>query len=186
LMFFLSPVGTAAVANLISGVGPDYHASANEVLLISGIAGGLLSAAGSFFGGFMADRMSRMLAYALVGVLTAASALYMAFGPHTPVTYGIGYGTYAIAAGIGYAVYTALLLDVVGHGRRSAATTYSFLNASGNVSISYMTWADGIGYKRAGIAGLMGTDAVANAAFAVVLGCVAILARNQFSRGRST
>lgn len=62
LVFFLSPVGSAAISNLISSVGPDYRASGNEVAWVTGIAGGLLAAGGCFVGGLLADRMNRMVA----------------------------------------------------------------------------------------------------------------------------
>jgi len=176
LVFFLSPVGTAAVNNLISSVGQDYHASGGEVAWVTGVAGGLLSAAGCFIGGIVADRMSRMMAYALAGGLAAVFGVWLAIGPATPFTYGAGYAGYSLAAGFAYAVYTALLLDVVGKRQHAAAFAYSVLNASGNASISYMTWLDGVGYKHWGTRGLMGTDAIANGGFAVVLLLVAIYA----------
>ena len=47
LIFCLSPVGNNAIANLISGAGQDYHASGNEVLWVTGIWSGLLSALSS-------------------------------------------------------------------------------------------------------------------------------------------
>src|SRR5262249_21010260 len=151
-----------AVANLISGLGPDYHAPDVEVLWISGIAGGLVTALGSFLGGFISDRMNRMTAYALAGALAAVFALYLGAAPATPWTYGLGYSGYAIAAGFGYAVFTALLLEVLGRRPHAAGTSYSLLVASGNLPILYMTWLDGVGYKRWGVKGLMGVDAVAN------------------------
>jgi len=176
LVFFLSPVGTAAIGNLISGVGQDYRASGNEVMLVTGFAGGLLSAAGCFIGGIVADRMNRMVAYALAGVLAAVFGAWLAFAPATPFTYGAGYSGYSVAAGFAYAVYTALLLDVVGKRKHAAAFAYSTLNASGNASIAYMVWVDGLGYKHWGARGLMATDAAANGAFAVILLFVAAFA----------
>jgi MFS family permease len=169
LIFFFSPAGSAAVANLISGVGPDYHASAREVLLISGIAGGLLSAFGSFAGGFLCDRMNRMAAYAMAGLLCAIFAVYLGFAPHTAWTYGAGYAGYAIAAGFSYAVFTALVLDVLGERKHAAGTGYAVMSASGNLPIVYMTALDGAGYGRWGVRGLMGVDAFAEAGAAVVL-----------------
>jgi len=176
LIFFLSPVGSAAIGNLISGVGPDYHASGNVVLWVSGIGGGLLAAGGSFIGGYAADRMNRMVAYALAGALAAIFGAWLAFGPATAFTYAAAYSAYSVAAGFAYSVYTALLLEVVGRGRNAAAAAYSTLNAAGNVPISYMTWLDGVGYSRWGARGLMATDAVANGAFAVILLLVAYFA----------
>lgn len=176
LVFFLSPVGSAAIGNLISGVGPDYHASGAEVMWVTGIAGGLLSAAGCFVGGLVADRMNRMVAYALSGGLAALFGAYLAMAPATPFTYGSGYSAYCIAAGFAYAVYTALLLDMVGRQRPAAAAAYSTLNAAGNFPISYMTWIDGVGYKHWGTRGLMATDAIANGGFAAILLLVALFA----------
>jgi len=180
LVFFFSPAGSAAVGNLISGVGPDYHASSREVLLISGIAGGLLSALGSFGGGFLCDRMNRMVAYALAGLLCAVFALYLGFAPHTAWTYGAGYAGYAIAAGFSYAVFTALVLDVLGERKHAAGTGYAVMAASGNLPIVYMTALDGAGYSRWGVRGLMGVDAVAEAGAAAVLFVIARYARRHW------
>lgn len=169
LVFFLSPVGSAAIGNLISGVGQDYNASGNEVLWVTGIGGGLLSAFGCFLGGILADRMNRMIAYALSGGLCAAFGIYLGFAHATPLTYAAGYSGYAVASGFAYAVYTALLLDVIGHRKTAAASAYATLNAASNIPITYMTWLDGVGYKRWGAPGLMGTDAAANGVFGAIL-----------------
>lgn len=178
LIFFLSPVTSGAVGNLISSVGPDYHAPDTEVLWITGIAGGLLSAAGAFIGGYAADRMNRMAAYALAGGLSAVFASYMALAPPTAFTFGAGYAGYSIAVGVGYAVFTALVLEVLGHRQHAAGTSYSILGASGNLPISYMTYFDGLGYKHWGAKGLMSVDAIANGGGALVLLIVAWYARN--------
>ncbi len=176
LVFFLSPVGSMGISNLISSVNPDYHASGNTVAWVAGFGSGLFSIGGCIFGGFLADRMNRMRAYALSGVLAATFGAYLALGPATPSTYAIGYSAYSVASGIAFAVYTALLLDVLGRRTHAAATAYSTLNAAGNVPISYMTWLDGVGYKHWGARGLMATDAVANGGFAIVLLLVAAFA----------
>ena len=169
LVFFLSPVGSAAIANLISSVGPDYHASDAQVAWVSGIAGGLLSALGCLLGGFLCDRMSRMTAYASAGLLSAVFSAWMALGKPSPLTYTGGYAGYALSAGIAYAAFTALELEVLGKRRHAAGTAYSLLGSSGNFPISYMTWVDGAAYKRAGARGLMGADALANGLGALLL-----------------
>ncbi len=186
LIFFLSPVGSSAIGNLISGVGQDYHASGNEVLWVTGIGGGLLSALGCFLGGIVADRMNRMFAYALAGGFSAAFGVYLGFAQATPFTYAAGYSGYSIASGVTWAVYTALVLDVVGKRKHAAASAYATVNAAGNVPITYMTWLDGMGYKRWGTPGLMATDAAANGAFGVILLLVAMVAgRHWHDRGKS-
>jgi PAT family beta-lactamase induction signal transducer AmpG len=177
LLFFLSPVGSAAVMNLISGVGPDYHASGAEVMWVTGVGGGLLCALGSVIGGYACGRMNRMIAYSLAGGLCAVFASYMAFAKASPFTYGAGYSGYAIAAGFAYAVFTALVLDVIDQRQHAAGTAYALLVASGNLPITYMTWLDGVGYHRNGVKGLMGFDALANAGAGVLLLLVAMYAR---------
>ncbi|HLI86066.1 MAG TPA: MFS transporter [Bryobacteraceae bacterium] len=185
LVFFLSPAGSAAIANLISGVGPDYRASAREVLLISGVAGGLLNTFGSLGGGFFCERVDTRKAYAFAGLLSAVFAGILALAPHNPFTYAAGYSGYAIAGGFAYAVFTALVLDVLGPRRHAAATSYSLLAASGNVPIVYMTWLDGLGYKAWGARGLMGFDALANGAAGLGLLVFAAFTHRFWSRERS-
>jgi predicted MFS family arabinose efflux permease len=180
LVFFLSPVGSAAVVNLASGLGPDYHAPPNEVMWISGIAGGLLSALGSVVGGFVCDHMNRMHAYALSGGLAALFAAYLGFASHTPWTYALGYSCYSIAAGFAYAVFTALVLEVMGRRHHAAGTAYALFVATGNFPILYMTWLDGVGYKYGAVRGLMTVDALANGLGALVLLLVARSAARYF------
>jgi MFS transporter, PAT family, beta-lactamase induction signal transducer AmpG len=169
LVFFLSPVGSAAVVNLISSIGPDYHASDAQVAWVSGLAGGLLSALGCLIGGWICDRMSRRAAYALAGLLSVPFSAWLAFGPATPFTYAGGYAGYALAAGIAYAAFTALELDVLGRRPHAAGTAYSLLAGSSNLPIAYMTWLDGVGYKYSGTRGLMAVDLLANGIGGVLL-----------------
>ncbi len=180
LVFFLSPVGSAAVVNLASGLGPDYHAPSSEVMWISGIAGGLLSALGSVIGGFVADHMNRWRAYALSGALATLFASYLGFAPHTPWTYALGYSGYSIAAGFAYAVFTALVLEVMGRRQHAAGTAYALFAASGNFPILYMTWLDGVGYRYGAVRGLMLVDALANGIGAFILLLVARSAARYF------
>ena len=169
LLFFLSPVGSAAVVNLISSLGPDYHASDAEVAWVSGFAFGLISAGGCLLGGYACDRMKRTTAYAMAGLFSAVFSLWLGVGRATPFTYAGGYIGYALAAGFAYAAFTALELDVLGPRPHAAGTAYSLLGASGNLPIAYMTWIDGMAYKRAGKFGLMGADTLANGLGAVLL-----------------
>jgi len=169
LVFFLSPVGASAVSNLISSVGPDYHASDAQVAAVSGVLGGLLSALGCMGGGWLCDRMPRMAAYAASGASIAVFAVWMALGPATPVTYAGGYTGYSLATGFAYAAFTALVLDVLGKRSHAAGTSYSMLGASGNLPIAYMTWVDGQAYKLGGTRAMMGVDALTEGVGALLL-----------------
>lgn len=169
LVFFLSPVGSAAVANLISSVGPDYHASDAQVAWVSGVAGGLISVLGCMLGGLLCDRVRRTTAYAAAGLFSAIFSAWMALGPATPFTYAGGYIGYSLTAGMAYAAFTALELEVLGKRPHAAGTAYSLLGSSGNLPIAYMTKVDGVAYNAAGRRGLMGADALANSVFAILL-----------------
>jgi predicted MFS family arabinose efflux permease len=121
---------------------PDFGATARVVGIVNGIGGGLAGAAGSLVGGYLADRMSRRLAYAVAGGLTALSALAMLLAPLSQTTYAWGTLAYTFANGIAFATWAGLVLELIGH---TAATTtkYALFNASSNLAISYVTWLDG-------------------------------------------
>lgn len=187
LLFFLCPAGSGAAMNLFSSLGPDYHASNTEVMWITGMFGGLLCAAGSLVGGWIAGRMRRAYAYSFTGGLCALSCCIMIFGPATSAIYAFGCSAYLITTGIVYAVYTALILDVLGRDRVIAGTGYTMLNSSGNVPVSYMTWADGVGYKHFGRVGLMGVDAaLGGLASLMLLICARLFADRVFRSSSST
>ena len=114
----LMPVGAGALTNLFSAMGPEYQASEDRVALVNGLWGGLVGAAGSFVGGWLADRMNRRLAYALAGEVTAATALAMLAGPLTPLTFTWGTLGYNFANGIAFAALAAFILEMVGAQRR--------------------------------------------------------------------
>jgi MFS family permease len=156
------PLGAAAAANLFSGIAVDYHTAGDTVVWISGFGGGLFTALGSLAGGWICDRMSRWLAYALGALLSAICAIGMLLGPLSALTFAIGASLYLTVQGISFATYSALTLELVGPARRSAATRQTLYAAVGNAPVMYMTWLDGQGYKYFGTRGLLGTDALSN------------------------
>ena len=182
LVFLLSPVGSAAIGNLISGMGQDYRASGIEVVWVTGIGGGLLTALGSVIGGVVADKIGRMFSYALAGGMASLFGVYLGLADSTPFTYAAGYSGYAISAGFAYAVFTAMVLDIVGRRTHAAASGYAVLNSAGNLPIIYMTWLDGLGYRHGGARGLMTVDAAANGGFAILLLLLAIFVRRHWNR----
>ncbi len=156
------PLGAAAAANLFSGIAVDYRAGAQTVVWISGFGGALFTALGSLAGGWICDRMSRWLAYALGALLSAICAIGMLLGPLSALTFAIGASLYLTVQGISFATYSALTLELVGPAGRSAATRQTLYAAVGNAPVMYMTWLDGQGYKHFGTRGLLGTDAFSN------------------------
>lgn len=182
LMFLLSPVGSAAAGHLISGMGQDYNASGVVVVWVTGIGGGLLAATGSLIGGAVADRIGRLFAYPMAGAFACLFGLYLGFAEATPITYSVGYAGYSLAAGFAYAVYTAIVLDILGGRRHAAASGYAVLNSAGNLPIAYMTWLDGLAYRQGGARGTMTMDAAANGVFSVLLIIVAMLTRRWWNQ----
>jgi MFS family permease len=179
LVFLLSPVGSAAIGQIISGMGPDYGASGTEVAWVTGVASGLFAAVGALIGGTVAARIGRMISYPIAGALACLFAVYLGFAAATPLTYAVGYSGYSLAGGFAYAVYTAIVLDIIGRREHAAASSYAVLNSAGNLPIAYMTWFDGLAYRQGGVRGLTLADAGANGGFAALLLVVALAVRRR-------
>lgn len=142
LVICVAPVGLGALTNIFSGMAPDFGASARVVEVVNGVGGGVTGAAGALVGGWLADRMSRRLAYGVAGALTGLSALAMLLSPLSPATYTWGTLAYSFTNGIAFATWAGMVLEVVGHGA-ATATKYALFNAASNLAISVATWADG-------------------------------------------
>ena len=76
-VFFLSPVSAGALMNLFSGVAPDFHASADQVIAVAAI-GGVMLTLGALIAGALLDRVSRWRMYPVIGLLTGASLAVIA------------------------------------------------------------------------------------------------------------
>jgi hypothetical protein len=126
--------------------------------------------------------MSRTTAYAVAGLLSVIFSGWLALGKATPFTYAGGYIGYSLTAGVAYAAFTALVLEVLGKRTHAAGAAYSVLVSSGNFPISYMTWLDGAAYTRSGTRGLMGMDALANGVGAILLLLFARVAARRWLR----
>jgi len=191
LIICLSPVGAGALTNLFSALATDYardDASAERlVVVVTGVLGGIVNAAGALLGGYVADRMNRRLAYALCGAITALCAVGMMLGPASATAFTIGCLAYQLANGLCYAAFYAFVLDLVG--KRDGVTTQLALFAgAGNLATSYVTWLDGWSYDRAkawlpgrsyaGRGGMLGMDALSTfVGIAVLIAMMAYVRR---------
>ncbi len=158
LILCFMPIGSGAAQNLWSAVSGDWHASAHTVELVTGILAGIISALGCLAGGWVCDRMNRKAAYAMYGVLQAASAVAMAVAPRTEAMYAVFTSLYAFITGLTYAGFSAFVLEAMGKG--AAATKYNVFAALSNTPIAYMTRIDGHAHDRYGAAGMLYTEAV--------------------------
>lgn len=179
ILFCLSPVGTAAVLNVLAALGADYRADAATVALVNGYAGGLVTAAGALVGGWLCDRIPRRAAYLGAGLLTALVAAAMSAGPATPTTYAVFGGLYLFVAGLCYAAFSAVVLQIVGQSTGGAATQYTLFTAAGNQAIAYVLALDGWAYRAGGATALLRCDAALNAAGVACLGAALLLLRRK-------
>ncbi|MDE2183277.1 MAG: MFS transporter [Alphaproteobacteria bacterium] len=135
------PIAAGAMSNLWSAVAGDWHASANAVALVNGALNGVVSMVGCIIGGWICDKMSRMVAFNLFSLVLSASALVMAFAPRTQDMYVAFVLIYSFINGFGFAAWGAVVLEAIGKG--AAATKYNILASLANWPIIYLTKIDG-------------------------------------------
>jgi MFS family permease len=151
-------LGTGAASNLWSAVAQDWGASADTVALVTGVFGGLITAAGCILGGWICDRMNRRNAYLLFGFLGALCAVGMAYSPKTELMYIIWTSVYAIVLGFSYAGFSAIALEAIGKG--AAVTKYNIYAALGNAPIYLMIYIEGWAHTRWGPTGMLNIEAL--------------------------
>jgi MFS transporter, PAT family, beta-lactamase induction signal transducer AmpG len=168
-LLFLAPASCVAAINLFAGLGDEFHASPQWVVWSTGAGAALTSAIGSVLGGYIADRMDRGVLYLGGGILAGLCALVLAASAHTQAAFAAGVLAYNGLAGICYAAFSALALQLVGRGNPTAATQMALFSAASNGAIVYMTWADGQGFRLFGLRGLLLVDGLAAIGAAVPL-----------------
>ena len=147
--------------NLFSGLGKDFAASPERVILTTGAGVALFSCIGTLVGGYLADRVDRKTLYLSGGALAGLCSVSLAMLPRTETTFIAGVLVYNGIAGICYAAFSALSLELAGIGNPTAATQMGLFWAATNGAIVYMTWSDGQGYRLFGIRGLFLVDGLA-------------------------
>jgi PAT family beta-lactamase induction signal transducer AmpG len=168
-LLFLAPASCVAASNLFAGLGNEFHAGQQWVAWTTGAGVAGASAAGSILGGYIADRMDRGVLYMSGGILAGLCALVMASTPHTQATFAAGVLTYSFLAGICYAAFSALSLELVGTRNPTASTQLGLFAAAANGAVVYMTWADGQGFRLFGLRGLFLVDGLAAIGAAIPL-----------------
>ena len=166
---FLAPASSVAAINLFSGLGNDFHTSPATVIAITGGGCAISASIGSLLGGFVSGRLPRGYVYLAAGIAAGLCALTLAFLPHTRTAFVWGVLLYNGFAGITYAAFTSLGLEIVGHKSLVASTQLGLFAAATNAAIDIMTWADGRGYHAFGVRGLLCVDGLAAVASAIPL-----------------
>lgn len=166
---FLAPASSVAAINLFSGLGKDFHTDPALVIGITGAGCAASASIGALVGGRAAGRFPRGYVYLGGGIGAAVCAIVMALTPHTPAAFIAGVLIYNALAGVAYAAFTALGLQLVGHHSTVASTQLGLFAAATNGAIVYMTWLDGRGYRHFGVRGLLLTDGLVAIAAAIPL-----------------
>lgn len=156
---FVLPIATGAAGNLWAGVAPEYHATAGTVALVTGTLGSVVSALGALAGGRLCRRTNCLSAYLYTSLLLSGLTLLMAISRATPVTFVLGTLAYAFLNGIGYAAFTAAVLEVIGSA--ACATKYNLYAALAYAPITYMTAIEGKAHDLHGTTGMLLTETVA-------------------------
>jgi PAT family beta-lactamase induction signal transducer AmpG len=158
LLLLMSPLGSGGAIGLLSGIATDYGLSGNQIAWLNGMAGSLLTAAGAMLVVLVPGRVDTRLTYTVVGIANALSIGVMCIGPMRPLTYLVGTVLYLLTVGGCWAVFTALVLQVVGGAGKSGCSRYAIAVSLGNFPVAYMAAVDGLGAKWWGTRGLPGMD----------------------------
>jgi PAT family beta-lactamase induction signal transducer AmpG len=165
LILCFLPLGTGAASGLWAPLASEWNASANTVALVTGLLGGIVSAAGCIAGGWFCDRIDRKTAYVWFGLLHGAAAVGMALLPRSEGMFITWTLIYAFITGLTFAGFTAFVLEAIGKG--AAATKYSAFASLSNIPIAYMTVVNGRAHDAWNSSGMLFTEAACGVAAAI-------------------
>jgi PAT family beta-lactamase induction signal transducer AmpG len=163
------PMGSGAAISLLPGVARQFGVNGDSVAWMNGLAGGILVAAGSAAAAILPVRVRAATMYMIVTLVNCVTLCVLWLGPLRPSTYYVGVTLYLFTIGTCYAVFTAVVLEFLGHSGKSGSGRYSIINSLGNVPVQYMLLLDGWGGDKWGGRGLAGVEAVVGAVGALIL-----------------
>jgi hypothetical protein len=158
LLLLMSPLGSGGAIGLLTGVASDYGLSGNQTAWLNGIGGGLLTAAGALLVALVPPKVDIRLTYIVLGAANALAIGVLCVAPTRPMTYLVGSVLYQLTVGACWAVFTAVVLQVVGGAGKTCGSRYAIAVSLGSLPVAYMTAVDGLGAKWWGTRGLAGID----------------------------
>jgi len=168
-LLIVFPMCSGAMIGLLPALAADFGVSGAQVAWLNGLAGVLLTAAGSLSASLIPVRVRAPIAYLIAGLANAVMLGILALGPLRPAVYFAGTALYLFTIGACYALFTGVVLDFLGSSGKSGGARYSIINSLGNLPVAYMAFVDGRGYAMWGARGMPAIDAVLSAAAASAL-----------------
>ena len=168
LLMLVAPLGSGAALSLFATMAPAYGVSINGVALMNGVLGGLLSALGALLVGYLRLPTDMRPVYAWAAILNAGCLGIMLLGHPRAWTYYAGTGLYSLTVGACYALFTGLVLQLLGVSGKSGGSRYAIALSLGNAPVVYMTKVDGLGAKWFGAKGIAGMDMVVSGSVAAL------------------
>jgi MFS family permease len=162
-LLIASPCSSGAMIGQLPQLARDYGVSGTQVAWVNGLGGALLTSAGALSALLVPVRVRSSVAYLLVGLANAATLALLSLGPQRPAIYFASTALFLFTVGAGYAMFTAVCLEFLGHSGKSGSSRYGIINSVGNIPVFYMTWLDGRGYALWGPRGMPGIDALVSA-----------------------
>jgi MFS family permease len=169
------PMGTGGAQNVFSAVAKDWGAGPGQVALVDGVLNGLAGLVGCLIWGSVCDRMDRKRAMLISGLISAATAVAMALGPRTPMTYVVLVTVYNLAIGFCYGAFGAVALEAIGKG--AAATKFNLISSASNVPLVLVTFVDGWAHDHWGAGPMLLTEAALGAGSVAIYIVVAWITR---------
>jgi len=160
VLLLVSPLGSGGAIGILSSIAKDYGVSGNQVAWTNGLMGGVLTFAGALVMALMPAHFDIRMAYAVTGLVNAGVLGVFCFGTPRPWMYIVGSGLFLFTVGACWAMYSALVLKIVGSPGRSGCGRYAMGVSLANLPVAYMAALDGWGAKWFGPKGLPGIDMV--------------------------
>ena len=142
-LLMLSPLSALGFSNIVTGLAPNYGATAEQLAFANGWGGALFIALGALLLLLVPARWHRMVPYLGGGLLSAAVSFAIALSPLTPRAFIAGVLACNFATGVCYSAATGMVLYVPGRGGRRHGTRYALINSMVNVSLTYMIALEG-------------------------------------------
>jgi MFS transporter, PAT family, beta-lactamase induction signal transducer AmpG len=160
VLLLVSPLGSGGAVGILSSIARDYGVSGNQVAWTNGLVGGVLTFTGAVAMALMPAHFDIRMAYAVTGLVNAGVLGVFCFGTPRPWMYIVGSGLFLFTVGACWAMYSALVLKIVGAPGRSGCGRYAMGVSLANLPVAYMAALDGWGAKWFGPKGLPGMDMV--------------------------